>query len=125
MKAVEQTRGTLDVRDACTALGLPRATWYRAQVRLVLKTPGSESETRPRKASPRELTIAERGSALDLLHEPRFYDMAVPQVFATALDEGNYICSQRTLYRLLDNCGEVRERRDQLYRPTYTRPEAE
>ena len=49
--------------------------------------------------------------------------LAVPQVFATALDEGNYICSQRTLYRLLDNCGEVRERRDQLYRPTYTRPE--
>jgi prepilin-type processing-associated H-X9-DG protein len=107
MKAVQEVHGELGVKLACDALGLPRATWYRAQARLVLKTPGSESETRPRKASPRELTIAERGSAVDLLHEPRFFD----------------ICSQRTMYRILDSCGEVRERRDQLHRPTYTRPE--
>ena len=123
MKAVEQTRGVLDVRDACTALGLPRATWYRAQDRLVLGPPGSREQARPRKPSPRALSDAERGSALELLHSPRFCDLAVPQVFATALDEGNYICSQRTMYRILESCGEVRERRDQLQRPTYAKPE--
>jgi putative transposase len=123
VKAVEQTRGVLDVQGACTALGLPRATWYRAQARPVLKTPGSGEQTRPRKASVRALTSAERGSVLDLLHSPRFCDMAVPQVFATVLDEGNYLCSQRTMYRILESCGEVRERRDQLHRPNYAKPE--
>lgn len=123
MKAVEQTRGVLDVSDACTALGLPRATWYRAQARLLLKTPGSSEQTKPRKASPRALTSVERGSVLELVHEPRFCDLAVPQVYTQALDEGNYICSQRTMYRILSTCGEVRERRDQRQQPTYAKPE--
>ena len=123
MKAVEETRGVLDVRLACTALGLPRATWYRAQARLVRETPGSETQTRPRKASPRALTSAEQGCVLDLLHDPRFCDVAVPQVFATVLDEGSYICSQRTMYRILESRGEVRERRDQVSRPLFARPE--
>ena len=123
MKAVTDTRDALGVRDACTALGLPRATWYRAQSRHAPKTPGSHTQTRPRKASPRALTSAERVSVLDLLHAPRFCDLAVPQVFATALDEGNYICSQRTMYRILESRGEVRERRDQVRRPLFARPE--
>ena len=123
MKAIEQTRGALDVQCACTAIGFPRATWYRAQAQLALKTSGSGEQTRPRKTSVRALTSAERGSVLDLLHSPRFCDQAVPQVFATVLDEGSYLCSQRTMYRILESCGEVRERRNQLHRPNYAKPE--
>jgi putative transposase len=60
---------------------------------------------------------------LDLVHEPRFVDLSVPQVWATALDEGIYFCSRSTMYRILEAQGEVRERRDQLRRPVYTKPE--
>ncbi|MBK7641782.1 MAG: transposase family protein [Planctomycetes bacterium] len=74
-------------------------------------------------ASPRALSSVERRSVLDLVHEPRFVDLSVPQVWATALDEGRYLCSQRTMYRILDAHDEVRERRDQLRRPVYTKPE--
>jgi putative transposase len=57
------------------------------------------------------------------LHEPRFVDLAPAEVYATLLDEGAYLCSERTMYRLLARRGEVRERRDQLRHPTYAAPE--
>ena len=60
---------------------------------------------------------------LDVLHEPRFVDLAPAQVYATLLDEGRYLCSVRTLYRVLAENAEVRERRDQLRHPPYTKPE--
>ena len=123
MKAVEDVHGVLGVKVSCEALGLPRATWYRAQARTSRGTPGSASETRPRVASARALSSAERQGVLDLVHEPRYVDLSVPQVWATALDEGHYFCSQRTMYRILDAHGEVRERRDQLRRPVYAKPE--
>jgi len=123
MRAVEEVHGVLGVKTSCDALGLPRATWYRAQARASRGTPGSPSETRSRAASPRALSSVERRSVLDLVHEPRFVDLSVPQVWATALDEGQYLCSQRTMYRILDAHDEVRERRDQLRRPVYTKPE--
>jgi putative transposase len=123
MQAVEEVHGVLGVKTSCDALGLPRATWYRAQARTSRGTPGSPSETRPCVASPRALSNVERRRVLDLVHEPRFVDLSVPQVWATALDEGQYLCSQRTMYRILDAHGEVRERRDQLRRPVYTKPE--
>ena len=123
MKAVEQVHGELGVKVSCVALGLPRATWYRAQARTSRPTPGSASETRPRMASPRALSSAERQVVLDLVHEPRYVDLSLPQVWAMALDEGRYFCSQRTMYRILDAQGEVRERRDQLRRPVYAKPE--
>jgi putative transposase len=123
MQSVAMNCAELGVRDACEAVGLARATWYRAQARTSRGTPGPQSETRPRVASPRALSSAERQVVLDLVHEPRFFDLAVPQVWATALDEGQYFCSQRTMYRILDAHGEVRERRDQLRRPVYTKPE--
>jgi putative transposase len=121
--AVLEARGTMPSSDACAALGLPRATYYRTQARLRSPTPGSASETRPRKASPRALSDAERQVVLDLVHEERFVDLAVPQVWATLLDEGRYVCSPRTMYRILDEQGEVRERRDQLRHPVYAKPE--
>jgi putative transposase len=123
MQAVTEARSKLGCVEACTALGVSRASYYRAQTPILRETPGSQSETRPRKASPRALTSAERQRVLDLVHAPRFVDLAVPQVYATLLDQGQYVCSPSTMYRILDAQGEVRERRDQLRRPVYVKPE--
>ena len=60
---------------------------------------------------------------LETLHSERFLDQAPAQVHATLLDEGTYLCSPRTMYRLLDAAGEVKERRDQVRRPHYAAPE--
>jgi putative transposase len=57
------------------------------------------------------------------LHEPRFVDRAPAEVYATLLDEGQYLCSERTMYRILAANAEVRERRDQLRHPAYAAPE--
>jgi len=121
--AVSQARDTLGVRAACTALGLPRATWYRARTRVSRATPDSDDQTRPSVVSPRALQPAERALVIDELNSERFADIAVPQVHATLLEEGRYFCSQRTMYRILKNAGQVRERRDQLRHPAYTKPE--
>ena len=117
MKAVDGARGRIGVREACAALGLPRATWYRTRVRAacaadVLRAP-----------SPRALGLDERKLVIEQLNSPRFADLAVPQVHATLLDEGTYLCSPRTMYRVLEASGEVRERRAQLRHPSYARPE--
>jgi len=58
-----------------------------------------------------------------VLHESRFVDLAPAEVYATLLDEGRYLCSERTMYRILETAGEVRERRDQLRHPSYAAPE--
>jgi putative transposase len=60
---------------------------------------------------------------LDVLHEPRFADLAPAEVFATLLEEGRYLCSVRTMHRILAENAEARERRDQLRRPSYAKPE--
>lgn len=123
MQAVDEVQAQFGVKASCSALGLPRATWYRARARSARATNAADTQTRLLKQSPRSLSSDERGRVLDLVHEPRFADLAVPQVYATALDEGTYICSQRTMYRILASRGEVRERRDQVRRPVYAKPE--
>jgi len=60
---------------------------------------------------------------LDLLHSERFVDRSPAEVYATSLDEGKYLCSERTMYRILAEYGEVRERRNQLQHPAYVKPE--
>src|SRR4051795_11526876 len=104
---------------ACTALGLSRASVQRRRARLT-RPP---AEPAPRPSPPRALTAEERQSVLDRLREPRFADLAPAEVYATLLDEGVYLCSIRTMYRLLDDNNEVRDRRDQLRHPVYTKPE--
>jgi len=121
--AVTQAREDLGVEEACTAPGLPRATWYRARARVSRTTPGSDDQIRPSAVSPRALQPAERALVLDQLNSERFADAAIPRVHATLLDEGRDFCSQRTMYRILDDAGQVRERRDQLRHPIYTKPE--
>jgi hypothetical protein len=60
---------------------------------------------------------------LDVLRTPRFVDLAPAEIYATLLDEGVYLCSIRTMYRILAENGEIRERRDQLRHPVYQKPE--
>jgi putative transposase len=92
---------------ACRALGVARATLYRQRR-------GAARAAAPRSRPVRALTIPERQTVLDLLHSERFVDQAPTEVYATLLDEGVYHCSPRTMYRLLAEAHEVRERRNQL-----------
>ena len=71
----------------------------------------------------RSLSPDERAGVLAVLHEPRFQDRAPVAVQATLLDEGRYLCSGRTMYRILERQGESGERRDQLVHPAYHKPE--
>jgi putative transposase len=114
MTAVDDTAVSMGTAPACRALGLPRASLYRGR-----RTP---AVARSRPAPPRALAPAERHGVLHLLHT-RFVDQAPAQVHATLLDEGTYLCSPRTMYRLLDGAGEIKERRDQVRRPHYAAPE--
>ena len=116
MQKVEELGSRLGVAPTCAALGIPRATYYRRQ------QPKQEPE-RPRPASVRALSEAERQGVLDVLHEPRFADQAPAEVYATLLDEKKYLCSERTMYRVLADAQEARERRDQCRRPRYAAPE--
>jgi len=72
---------------------------------------------------PRQLSQAERDTVLALLHSDRFADLAVPQVVAQLLDEGRYLCSESTMYRLLRANAEVKERRRLAQHPEYRKPE--
>jgi putative transposase len=71
----------------------------------------------------RALTDGERQKVLDELHDDRFVDKSPGEVWATLLDEGRYLCSERTMYRILAENEEVKERRNQLKHPEYAKPE--
>jgi putative transposase len=105
----------LGIVATCAALGLARATYYRR----LHPVHGPF----PKKASLRALPAEERKAVLDVLHEPRFEDLAPAEVYATLLDEGRYLCSERTMYRVLAENQEVRDRRDLLRHPKYAAPE--
>src|SRR4051812_26136273 len=111
---VDEVGPQLGVAPTCEALGLSRETYYRQRRP---KVSGC------RRASPRALAPQERGEVLAQLHEPRFVDLAPRQIYAQLLEEGRYLCSLRTIYRILDDNREVRERRDQLRHPEYKKPE--
>jgi putative transposase len=96
-------------------LGVARASVYRR------RQPARPKAPRP--APPRTLDAGERQAVLDTLHSERFIDQAPAQVHATLLDEGTYLCSPRTMYRLLAAAGEVQERRAQVRRSHYAAPE--
>jgi len=97
------------------ALGLSTATFYR---RRQPKLPAPQ-----RKAPARSLSLVERQSVIDVLHEDRFVDLPPAEVAATLLSEGRHLCSERTMYRILDANHEVKERRNQLVHPVRAKPE--
>ena len=116
MTVVEQLAPNVGRAAACRVLSIPRASLYRHI--------GSPEPAVPPVPTPaRALGAAERQTVLDHLHSERFRDKAPGEVFATLLDEGTYVCSIRTMYRILEQAGQVRERRDQLRHPHYQKSE--
>lgn len=115
LETVREVGPGLGIAPTCAVLGLSTATYYRHT------KPQPPREPRP--SPPRALPAAERAAVLEMLHEPRFVDHAPAQVYAQLLDEQRFLCSERTMYRLLAANQEVRERRDQLRHPRYAAPE--
>ena len=106
----------MGVRPVCEALCIPRSSYYR------------NLEPKPVKGSKsgkhfRALSEQEKSKVLECLNSERFMDKAPAQVYATLLDEGVYLCSISTMYRILRENQQVRERRNQLQRPNYKKPE--
>jgi putative transposase len=118
MGAVQDLSTSVGVKRACDELSVCRASYYR-QRQGSLCSPGLG---RPH-FSARRLQEEEKAAVLACLHEERFQDCSPVQVYASLLDEGQYHCSLRTMYRLLAAEGESRERRAQLSRPSYAKPE--
>ena len=104
------------VAPACRALGVPRATFYR----LTRSKPGQQQ---PRKTPAQALSTAERSHVREILYSSRFVDRSPGEVVATLLDEQRYVCSERTMYRVLAAEGASRERRNQRQHPVYKKPE--
>jgi putative transposase len=115
MNAVIALGNEVGIRTACNALDVSHAGFYR------WIAPVPEKTVRP--APPLALSASERNEVLDIFHENRFIDKAPQEVYAKLLDEKRYVCSIRTMYRILEKEGEVKERRNQLVRPHYTKPE--
>jgi putative transposase len=112
----------IGTRAACLAAGVPQASWYR-------RHRSSPAPWRPvpvpqaGRRQPRALGLAERQAILDALHSERFADLAPAEVWATLLDEGTYLGSVSTFYRVLRQAGESRERRAQATHPAAVKPE--
>jgi len=117
METATEMAPVLGLAVTLAALGLSRATHYRRQQQRAAPPPSLK------KPPVRALSSDERQVVLDVLHEPRFADLAPAEVYATLLDEKRYLCSERTMYRLLAANHEVRKRRDQLRHPSYAPPQ--
>jgi putative transposase len=118
MDAVEILALDVGTKPACEAIGISRAGLYRR--RTIGKVP---KVVKKRPAPPRTLSEPEQQEVLDTLHSERFQDIAPHEVYATLLDEERYLCSIRTMYRILEDNAEIKERRNQLRHPNYKKPE--
>jgi putative transposase len=119
-QAVATLAAAVGTVRACRAVGQPRASWYRRH----RQSPSPPRPPRPVPApQPRALQAAERQQVLDVLHQERFWDQAPASVYATLLDEGSYLCSPSTMYRLLRAQGETGDRRRHATHPAKVKPE--
>jgi len=116
-QAVSEIAPLVGTAPACRVLGASRASLYR------WRSPAPVWPPRPRPVPARTLSQEERAAVLEQLHGKRFVDCSPAHVYAALLDEGTYLASERTMYRLLAAGGAVRERRDQLTHPPYAAPE--
>jgi putative transposase len=123
MDAVLHLSFTIGVESACDALAVPRASFYRRRPLLGPALSASLPAPPARSLPARALTVDERESVRALLNSERFQDCSPAAINATLLDEGQYLCSTRTMYRVLEEDGATRERRDQLVHPQYRKPE--
>lgn len=120
MTAIEHMAGEVERKSACEAMGISRSAFYRWCER---KNGKAASGSIVSRIPPLALADAEKQAVLDVLHSPRFVDRAPHEAYATLLDEGTYLCSIRTMYRILGDNGEVRERRKVVHRAHYQKPE--
>jgi putative transposase len=112
----------IGTRAACAASGVAQASWYRRH--RASPAPARRAPVPHRdRVQPRALSPAERAAILAALHAERFADTAPAEVWATLLDEGTYLGSLSTFYRLLRQAGETRERRAQAAHPAAVKPE--
>jgi len=117
IQATQALGKQVGIGAACQALGVPRSRFYREQAGARLASPKKTG------SPPRTLSEAERQRVLETLNMPRFQDRAPQEVYASLLDEGQYLCSLRTMYRILRENDQLRERRDLLRHPSYSKPE--
>ena len=114
---LDDLAAVISMKQACALLGASRATRYRR------RRPPVQGPPAPRPAPPNKLAEAERQQVLTVLRSPEYCDLAPAQVWARLLDEGIYLCSISTMYRLLAIAGENRERRRQRTHPAKKKPE--
>jgi putative transposase len=119
MQLIEQRDPEVPLDAACHALNVSRASLYRARRAVGPSTP---AVARVRAPNPRRLDDAERQHILDTLHLPEFADQPPAEVYATLLGRGIYLASIRTMYRVLGEAGELRERRNQRVPQSHTMP---
>ncbi len=115
MTLVRERPRILSIAEACEAVDLPRATYYYARRKVETRTGGWRSS--------RRLSDEERAHVLEVLSSERFCNMAPTEVWATLIDDKVFLCSVRTMYRILNENKAVRERRDHLRHPEYVKPE--
>ena len=120
MRSAEEVTSELGVSAACDLLSVSRATLYH---RRLVRSRGPDSNQAASKDQPRALSQQDQVAVLETLNSERFVDQAPRQVYAALLDEGVYHCSVRTMYRILADADQVRERRDQLRHPVYSAPQ--
>jgi putative transposase len=120
--AVSELAPVIGVRVACEAVGAPQAGWYRRHRQSPAAQRPAPVPHRDR-VQPRALTQAERKEILDELHSQRFVDVSPTEVWAILLDEGRYLGSISTFYRLLREASGTRERRRQATHPASVKPE--
>lgn len=116
IEVVKEYSPALGVRNSCQILGIPRSSLYLAHRN---QTRGM----RQRSTSPRAMRHEEKLMVLGKLNSAEYQDQSPREVYANLLDEGKYLCSWRTMYRILGENQEVKERRDQLRHPNYVKPE--
>jgi putative transposase len=118
--AITQLIPIVGTAGACRAVGQPRSSWYRRH----RQSPPPPRPPRPApRSQPRALSPAERQQVLEVLHGERFWDAAPATVYAILLDEGSYLCSPSTMYRLLRALGETGDRRRHATHPPRIKPE--
>jgi putative transposase len=121
-EAVAELAPLIGKRAACRATGRPQASYYRRH-RQSPTPPPVQGPKRAPKPQPRALGAAERESVRAVLNSEDFADAAPAAVYHQLLDEGVYLCSPSTMYRILRQHGEVRERRRQATHPAHAKPE--
>jgi putative transposase len=133
-QAVTELAPVLGVAEACRVLEVPRSTYYRAHLpqscdpaQLREASPEQAAQdvlaAQARRCSPRALSAEERAQIREVLNSERFADCSPREVYATLLDEGRYLCSWPTMYRILREANEVCRRRDQSRQGSYSKPE--